>query len=182
MRLLPIVLAFLSFGASASAQVTGARLQASGLTCAMCARSVFKNLETLPFVDSVDTDLEQSAFLLRFKADATVDPDQIRKRVEDAGFSVASLHLRASLSGQALKPDGHVRLSGRSYHILPHPDAMTGGEASLLVVDKSFLPAREMKRYAGLSTATCFLTGMSGGPCCDDHGIPARQRIYHLSL
>jgi copper chaperone CopZ len=182
MRYILMLLALLSTGASVTAQVTGARLQASGLTCAMCARSVFKNLETLPFVDSVDTDLEQSAFVLRFKQGSTIDPDQIRKRVEDAGFSVASLHLRAMLDGRALKPDGHLILSGRHYHILPHKDASPGGEASLLVVDKSFLPSREMKKYAGLSTAACFLTGQSGGKCCDDQGIPAHQRIYHLSL
>jgi copper chaperone CopZ len=182
MRTIPIALLFLLAALPASSQVTGARLQASGLTCAMCARSVYKNLETLPFVDSVDTDLEQSAFLLSFKEGATVDADQIRKRVEDAGFSVASLHLKASLPGKATGTDGHITLSGRTYHILT-PSASGGeGERSLLVVDKSFLPAREGKKYAALSTAPCFLTGHSGGKCCEASGVPAGQRVYHLSL
>ena len=95
---------FLLLHGAAFSQVTKASLQASGLTCAMCARSVFKNLESLPFVDQIDTDLEKSVFLIRFKPDMTVDADQIRQKVEDAGFSVAGLTLTARFSGQDIQP------------------------------------------------------------------------------
>lgn len=182
MRIIPFLLLFLLADMSASSQVKGARLQASGLTCAMCARSVYKNLESLPFVDSVDTDLEQSAFVISFKDGSTVDADKIRKRVEDAGFSVAALELKASLPAKALGADGHLTLSGRTYHILSGAGPGIEGEASLRVVDKSFLSSKDEKKYAGLSTAACFRTGHSGGKCCESSGIPAGQRVYHLSL
>lgn len=182
MKTLSIILSLLLCGMTAPAQVVGARLQASGLTCAMCARSVYKNLETLPFVDSVDTDLEQSAFVLTFKDGSTVDADQIRKRVEDAGFSVAGLELKARLTSKVQGTDGHMTLSGRTYHILSASAAGIEGKASLRVVDKSFLPSKEEKKYAGMSTASCFRTGHSGGKCCEASGIPSGQRVYHLSL
>jgi len=35
------------------AQIKKATLQASGLTCAMCAKSVYTNLTSLSFVDNV---------------------------------------------------------------------------------------------------------------------------------
>jgi copper chaperone CopZ len=182
MKSLSIILALSLCGSSVSAQVVGARLQASGLTCAMCARSVYKNLESLSFVDSVDTDLEQSAFVLTFKDGSTVDADQIRKRVEDAGFSVAGLELKAKLPSGIRGNDGHLTLSGRTYHILTGSGPGIEGEASLRVVDKSFLSSKEERKYAGMSTAACFRTGHSGGKCCEASGIPAGQRVYHLSL
>ncbi|MEN9952821.1 MAG: hypothetical protein RLZZ520_1089, partial [Bacteroidota bacterium] len=48
--------------AVSNAQIKKATLQASGLTCAMCAKSVYVNLTSLSFVDSVTTDLNASAF------------------------------------------------------------------------------------------------------------------------
>lgn len=175
-------IALLLNGLTAQAQIHKATLQASGLTCAMCARSVFKSLETLPFVDSIDTDLEQSAFVLQFKKDVPVDADQIRKRVEDAGFSVAALHLTASFQHKPFPSGGHIIMSGRSYHILASAGQELDGDLSLKVVDKSFLSAKDQKKYASLSTAPCFASGRSESPCCTESGMPANQRIYHLSL
>src|SRR5581483_6940249 len=74
-----------------SAQVIKAELQAAGLTCSMCSRATDKQLRTLDFIDSVGIDLSHTTFILYFKKDKTVDLNLIRKRVEDAGFSVAML-------------------------------------------------------------------------------------------
>ena len=67
-------------------QINKACLQASGLTCALCAKSIYSNLTSLGFIDSVDTDLETSSFLIVFKPGAKLDIDAIRNKVEDAGF------------------------------------------------------------------------------------------------
>jgi copper chaperone CopZ len=91
MKKIIFLISFLFIYVLSQAQVTQASLQASGLTCAMCARSVYKNLEALPFIDSINTDLEKSIFKLNFKEGMEMDADQIRKKVEDAGFSVATL-------------------------------------------------------------------------------------------
>jgi copper chaperone CopZ len=51
-------------------------LVASGLTCSMCSKAIFKS---------------QSKFVLTFKSGKTVVIDQIKSAVADAGFSVQSL-------------------------------------------------------------------------------------------
>jgi len=71
----------------AEAQIRQAKLQASGLTCALCAKAVYANLESLPFIQKIDTDLNGSAFILEFNG-KQIDLDAIRKKVEDAGFRV----------------------------------------------------------------------------------------------
>ena len=64
---------------------------ASGLTCSMCSKAIFKALSKLDFVEEVKVDIEQSKFVLSFKSGKTVVIDQIKSAVADAGFSVQSL-------------------------------------------------------------------------------------------
>ena len=66
-------------------------LVASGLTCSMCSKAIFKALTKLDFVDEVKVDIEQSKFILTFKSGKTVVIDQIKSAVADAGFGVQSL-------------------------------------------------------------------------------------------
>jgi len=66
-------------------------LVASGLTCSMCSKAIFKALTKLDFVDEVKVDIELSKFVLTFKSGKTVMIDQIKSAVADAGFSVQSL-------------------------------------------------------------------------------------------
>ena len=66
-------------------------LVASGLTCSMCSKAIFKALTKLDFVDEVKVDIELSKFVLTFKSGKTVVIDQIKSAVADAGFSVQSL-------------------------------------------------------------------------------------------
>lgn len=70
------------------ARVTKVYLQASGLTCSMCSNSINKALKTLDFIDKVDADIKNYTFEISFKANSIVDFDKIKKKVEDAGFSV----------------------------------------------------------------------------------------------
>ncbi len=66
-------------------------LVASGLTCSMCSKAIFKALTKLDFVEEVKVDIELSKFVLTFKSGKTVVIDQIKSAVADAGFSVQSL-------------------------------------------------------------------------------------------
>ncbi len=66
-------------------------LVASGLTCSMCSKAIFKALTKLDFVDEVKVDIEKSKFVLSFKSGKTVVIDQIKSAVADAGFSVQSI-------------------------------------------------------------------------------------------
>ncbi|MGL6268885.1 MAG: heavy-metal-associated domain-containing protein, partial [Chitinophagaceae bacterium] len=150
------LLAFIMTSFFSRAQVRGASLQASGLTCAMCAKSVYKNLEALPFMDSIHTDLETSTFQLRFKEGMEMDADQIRKKVEDAGFSVASLRINVSFTDQPVKNDQHITVNGKVYHFLNIKDQSLSGDKSLLLIDKTFLSPKEFKKYASSTKMACF--------------------------
>lgn len=171
----------LLFSLPVLAQVTRARLQASGLTCAMCARSVYKNLEALPFVDKIDTDLEKSAFMISFKPGIEADADQIRKKVEDAGFSVAALTLVARFEGQEVKNDQHLKIGGTFYHFISIKDQVLQGEKEFSLVEKNYLSAKDFKKYSGATAMQCFKTGVAAS-CCSGDGVPASARIYHVTL
>jgi copper chaperone CopZ len=181
MKKLCIIVITLLFITPAFAQFTKASLQASGLTCAMCARSVFKNLESLPFVDKIDTDLEKSVFLISFKPGIPVDADQIRKKVEDAGFSVAGLSLTAQFKGQEVKNDQHVTIDGKVFHFVGIKDQTLSGEQQISLVEKNFLAPKDFKKYANVTAMECFKTGTAGS-CCTRDGIQASTRIYHVTM
>jgi copper chaperone CopZ len=166
----------------ARCQIHHASLQASGLTCAMCARSVYKSLESIPFIQQIDTDLEGSKFMLTFRKDADVDADQIRKKVEDAGFSVAFLSLTAHFEGVPVRQGQHFLMNGKAYHVLDVGIPVLQGEMDMRVIDKPFLSVKEQKKYAGASDMSCYKTGKAEGDCCLDGGIPPGTRIYHVSM
>lgn len=77
-----------------STQVTDIKkvtLVASGLTCSMCSKAIFKALSKLDFVEEVKVDIEKSVYILTFKSGKKVEIDQIKLAVTEAGFGVQSL-------------------------------------------------------------------------------------------
>ena len=66
-------------------------LMASGLTCSMCSKAIFKTLTKLDFVEEVKVDIEKSMYILTFKTGKKVEIDQIKLAVTGAGFGVQSL-------------------------------------------------------------------------------------------
>ena len=73
------------------AEIKKVTLVASGLTCSMCSKAIFKALTKLNFVEEVKVDIEKSMYILAFKSGKKVEIDQIKSAVTDAGFSVQSL-------------------------------------------------------------------------------------------
>src|SRR5436190_112041 len=104
------------FFLSSNAQFSRARLQATGLTCAMCSNAINKALKQVSFVESVEPDIKNSAFDIVFKKNVEVDIDVIRKAVEDAGFSVGSLKLTGNFQELKIANDEHVRIGKGYFH------------------------------------------------------------------
>lgn len=165
---------------TAEAQIKQAKLQASGLTCALCAKAVYANLEKLPFVNKIDTDLDGSAFLLEFN-NKPVDIDAIRKQVEDAGFSVAGLQLTASFQNVQLETDKHINYNGLIFHFMGNGKANLNGEQVVRVVDRNFISAKEQKKVQSMTKLPCYATGYMEN-CCKVDKASATQRVYHLML
>lgn len=66
-------------------------LGVDGLSCPFCAFGLEKKLKKVKNVQSVSIDMNKGQVLVTAKADSTVEKDDLRKAVKDAGFSVSYL-------------------------------------------------------------------------------------------
>lgn len=140
---MPVIV--LLFTLTASAQFSQGRLQATGLTCALCSKSIHQALTKLPFIDSVQPELKTSSFELRFNAQQPVSIPAIRAAVEDAGFFIGGLILNLShpLSDQERRSK-QFSFGPDVFQLLDEPK---GGE-SLQVIGKGFLSEKDFKRMS----------------------------------
>ena len=66
-------------------------LQVDGMTCEHCVASVTEELSEVVGVDSVEVDLNPGgSSTVSVQADATVEHDQLRAAVEEAGYQLAA--------------------------------------------------------------------------------------------
>jgi copper chaperone CopZ len=129
----------------ASAQFSQARLQATGLTCALCSKAIHEALVQLPFVDSVRADIKSSAFDIRFKTDSVIALETIRLAVEEAGFFVGALSLTLE------RPLNDTERAGRSFSQATHTYRLLENWKegnSLLVVGRGYMTEKEYKKMA----------------------------------
>jgi copper chaperone CopZ len=143
-----LVLCMLFTGVS-YAQVQSVSLQASGLTCSMCSRAIYKALQKVPDVADVQEDIEHTRYHIRFKDPAAVSLESLKKAVKSAGFSVASMEVKVHFDQESIASDTIVRLSGLQFQFVHVSHQNLNGVRSLLVVDKDYLLEKERKKYAG---------------------------------
>lgn len=166
---------------NAYAQFTKATLQATGLTCAMCSNAINKALEAVPFVESVKSDIRNSAFNIVFKQGADVEIDALRMAVEDAGFSVGSLQVTGQFNNVKVENDQHLKIGSGHYHFLGVKAQTLSGENTITVVDKNFVKAKRFKQISSLTKMNCVQTGKAAS-CCTKDGAPAGARVYHVTI
>lgn len=166
---------------AASAQFKSGTLQAAGLTCAMCTKAINEELKELSFVDNVKSDIKNSQFVIKFKNGSTVDPDALKKAVEDAGFSVAKLKLAVEFENVMVDHDSHLKIGSKTYHFLDVKSQSLNGEKTLTFVDKNFILAKDFKKYASKTQMACVQTGKAE-TCCKKEGIAENARIYHVTI
>jgi copper chaperone CopZ len=177
------VLAFFAFllGVNPSfAQIKSASLTASGLTCSMCSKSIFKALEKLPSVQSIEVDIDNSIFEIKFKEAAQVRPDDIKNAVVDAGFAVALLKMTAVFPKTILTKDVHLNYEGAIYHVLNANNQSISGEQTFTLVDKSFVSNSAFRKYKKMTSMTCIETGKAQS-CCSKN-LTEGIRIYHITF
>lgn len=173
------IIVFFSF--SVNAQVKKVILQASGLTCSMCSKSIYKSLVAVPFVQEVQSDIKNSAFIIVFKENEAIDFDPLKKAVTDAGFSVASFKVLANFNKQKIEKDTHLSFDNKTLHFLNTQSQTIEGEKTFLVVDKNFVTAKDAKKYAKLTTMQCYETGFMES-CCTKPTNNSSNRVYHITL
>ncbi|MES1221854.1 MAG: heavy-metal-associated domain-containing protein [Bacteroidota bacterium] len=167
MKRIILVIVTLILAFQMQAQFTKGTLRATGLTCAMCSNAINKALQKIPFVESVKSDIKNSAFNIVFRQNANVDIDALKNAVEDAGFSVGNLKLTGTFSKIAIANEHPVQIGEQQFCFLNANNQTLNGEATLTVVDKNFMTAKEFKKISSSSKMTCLQTG---------------KRIFHVTI
>ena len=181
MRKIFMIAIILIAGINVQAQFKSASLQAAGLTCAMCTKAINNALEELSFIQSVKSDIKNSAFNISFKEGAAVNIDDIKKAVEDAGFSVAKLKVTSQFNNVKIEKDAHIQIDGKTFHFLNVAPQTLNGTKTITLVDKNFVTAKEFKKYAAASQMACVQTGKAAS-CCTKEGADKNARIYHVTI
>ena len=163
------------------AQFSKATLQASGLTCAMCSKAVKVALEKVSFVSEVKVNIKKQEYTIAFKENSKADFDELKKAVEDAGFSVASLKVTGSFTDVSVEKDKHIQLDGKNFHFVNSNARVLNGEQTFTIVDKDFLSAKEYKKFSAATKLECIKTGKAG-ECCMKDGIHSEERVYHVII
>jgi len=175
-----IIIVLLLWGTVAEAQIKSATLTASGLTCSMCSKSIYKSLIKVTSVAQVDANVEKSSFAITFKEGVRVSFDDIKKAVQDAGFSVASLQALVAFHNEQITNDTHAVIDGTTFHFINVTPQTLNGEKTVTVVDKNFLPAKDYKKYSTYTKMKCFATGMKEDCCPKNTG--SSNRVYHVTI
>ena len=132
---------------SSFSQFSKAELQVNGLTCSMCSLATQKQLQTIEFIDSIGTDLNKTSYNLYFKDNSDVNNDLIKRKVEDAGFSVGSLVLTASFNNLTIGKNFHIDYKNATYFLVGDAPKIINGEVKLKIADKGFVTDKEFKTY-----------------------------------
>lgn len=180
MKTLFLIIA-VSVAVNSYSQFSRATLQATGLTCAMCSNAINKSLQKVSFIESVKSDIKNSAFSIVFREGSNVDIDMIRLAVEDAGFSVGGLKLTGTFSGNKIEKDMHTKIGTANFHFLNGEGQLLSGEKEITVVDKNFVTEKQFKKLSAGSNFSCIKTGKTSS-CCTKEGMAEGERVYHVTF
>ena len=162
-------------------QFSKATLQASGLTCAMCSKAVKVALEKVPFVSEVNVNIKKQEYSIAFKENSKADFDELKKAVEDAGFSVASLKVTGTFADVNIEKDKHIQLDGKNFHFVNSSARVLNGVQTFTIVDKDFVSAKDYKKYSAATKMECIRTGKAA-ECCVKDGMHTEERVYHVII
>lgn len=171
-----IFLSILFTGVNTSAQqISKAALQVNGLTCSMCSKATETSLKSLDFIESITADLNANVFLISFKAGRQVDLDQLRDKVQDAGFSVGDLTATINFEQTVVDENGFAASNGTAFQFVNAKNQTLNGPVTAHVVDKDFIPSSAFKKNVALFNSPAYLTGKGT--------FKGREtRIFHLSI
>lgn len=161
----------------ANAQVKKIELQASGLTCSMCSKAINKALSPLPFVEGIKTDLNKNLFIITPKDSVFANPDDIRQKVEEAGFSVARLFIEMTVPDSQVQPDQQLEQNGYQLLFVGATPRKITGTVRFQFIDKGLVTAKEYKKFSGLTRSKFYKTGVTTEPTAT-----GSTRIYHVTL
>jgi len=132
----------------AQAQISKAELIATGLTCSMCSKATYKQLQSIPGVEKITIDLNSSSFIIQYKPGTAVNVADIRKKVQDAGFSVGSLVVDMNLKNVAAANNSSFSYNNSSFIFVETTAKSLHGIVKLKLLDKGFITDKEFKQLS----------------------------------
>ncbi len=129
------------------AQIQSVSLQASGLTCSMCSRAIYKSLKKVTEVSEVDEDIAHSTYRIRFRNTDAEMLSLLKKAVTDAGFSVARMEVGVNFDNVTVANDSTVEFSDMSFRFTGISPQTLKGKQALLILDKDYLLDKERKKF-----------------------------------
>jgi len=136
----------ISISMATKAQVIKVSLQASGLTCSMCSNAINKALKSLDFVDKVDPDIKNYTFEISFKEAGQIDFNKIRRKVEDAGFSVSGFVATICFDNVYINANQPIKIGNNTLLFAEVRDLSLNGVKQVRVLDQGFVASKEYKR------------------------------------
>lgn len=170
-----ILVLVLLAGTASAQQINTAELQVTGLTCSMCSKATETSLRSLDFIGDIKPDLNKNLFVITFKKDKQANIDQIKKKVEAAGFSVGNLKTTFVFNKLSVDANGIATTGGNTYKFLNAKNTVLDGKVTATVLDKNFVPASQFKKNASKYTTPTYASGKGS--------VNGKvTRIYHLSI
>jgi copper chaperone CopZ len=136
---------------AAKSQITRAELTATGLTCSMCSKATYKQLTSIPEVKEVVPDLNTTAFMIYFKDGSAINVSELKKKVEDAGFSVGELVVVFNFNNQQAVNNSSFKKNNITYTFMDTKPGVLSGEVKVKILDKGFVVDKEYKKLAKLT-------------------------------
>lgn len=119
--------------AGAGGRIESISLQASGLTCSMCSRAIYKSLLKVSSVKKVEEDIKNSTYTIFFKDQAKVILDDLKRAVKNAGFSVAAIEVNARFDHTEIAAGAPLRVDDLTFTLTgPLPPAIEGRQRLVL--------------------------------------------------
>lgn len=160
-------------------QFHSARIQATGLTCALCSKAIYKSLEKLSPIEKVTADIKASTFSIQFKKDAAVNPDELKAAVEDAGFFVGELELEGEWPKDQPNLSTPFQLGGNWYQVLSGKASRGKTSFTISIIDKGFVTEKTYKKFLSQFMEPSFSTGFFAA---DVSKPDQKQRLIHVLI
>ena len=153
----------------ASSQIIRAELTAIGLTCSMCSKATYNQLISIPEVEKVEPDLNNTTFIIHFKSNTPVNISNLKKKVEDAGFAVGELVVLFKLDNQMAENNTSFILDNNTYTFMDTKPGILNGEVKVKILDKGYIVDKEYKKLSNM---------IKQYPSYGD----TNKKIYHIKI
>lgn len=139
------------------ADIVKAQVLATGLTCSLCSKATFKQLNTIAEIDKIDVDVNNTSFILYFKKGTNINPALIKQKIEAAGFSVGNLELTVETN----VINNQFTLGSNIFTIINSDKKSLSKSFQVKVLNQGFVTTKEYKNLVKAKPQIAFSTKLA---------------------